>query len=142
MKDKISMKRYIDTRFETIIRRTDFFWKEVTPKRVGEYLNQLKADKDSMEKAFNIIDTPFNLNKDYVDGFLRAFDNEIELAKFYLELHKAKKDPNFNKWVYLKEEEKNKEIKEDWKRKAGDVWIISNGTSFLNIAMKKDNMMS
>ena len=75
--DKIRIKRYVETRFDTIIRRIDFFWQEITPKRVGEYLTQLKADKDAMKKAFNVVDSPFNLNRDYITNFLSAFDNDI-----------------------------------------------------------------
>ncbi len=140
--EKVNIKRYVETKFETIIKRTDFFWKGISLKSVGEYLNRLNADKDAMEKAFNVIDSPFNLDRDYIADFLRAFDNEIELAEFYLELYKARKNPNFDKWVFLTEEERNKGLEEDsWRKKSGDAWERSNGR-VKAIIIIKDNTTS
>lgn len=139
-KDKVSIKRYTETHFDTVIKRTDFFWKGINPESVGRYIHQLKTEKKSVECAFDVIDSPFNLNRDFLKGIIRAFDNEIELAEFYLELYKAKKNKNFDRWVFITEEERNKGVEDSWREKSGDCWQRSNGRVKAVIEIKKNEV--
>ena len=87
------------------VKRREFFWKELSPVTVGDYLTELKKVRKELDNDWYV--RKLTRTDKFIDELKTAFDGEIKLCQFYFELHKKKKSKNFNKWRELSEQEKN-----------------------------------
>lgn len=108
-----------------IVRRE--IWKGVNPEGVGAYVKELEETKRELEKLPYSADRMFGIDKRKKE-IIDSIDHEIALCRFYFELNRRKKEPNFNEWVFLKKEDRQKALNEyDRWRVRGDSWTKTNG---------------
>jgi hypothetical protein len=70
-----------------------------------------------------LFDLDYNAEKE-IENLL---DNELKLCEFYFEIQKRMKKPDYNKWVFVKEADREKKLGEYSWTIEGDCWIKDNG---------------
>ena len=107
--------------------RRNQFWQGINEERVRGYNEELIEAKESLEKINWISRDFLDINNKKVEEKIGIINDEIELCNFYFEYCEKQKGENFDKWVYVKKEDRERLLHEvEWSIK-GDCWVRGNG---------------
>ena len=124
-----------------IPKRHGNFWDGVNQARVEEYRNELNEAKAELERLSWVQQKLLETNDKRIEELKGLVNDELELCDFYSEYIVRQQEENFDKWFYVKREDREKVLHEQWGVK-GDCWIKHNGKIRTIIAFDTTRMMT
>ena len=122
--------------------RRNQFWQGVKKEQVTEYHRELTEAKESLEKINFVSRNFMEISSKKVEEKIGIIKDELDLCDFYLEYQKNQNDENFDKWIYVKKEDREKVLHEaEWNIK-GDCWVRKNGKIGTLIAFDTTGLMT
>jgi len=127
------------------IRRVSaYFWQGVTEENVlryqadlGNAIEELDAVTWNQKQLLSI------KNNDIKEGVLGILKDELDLCHFYFEYNQRQEEENFDRWFFVKQEDRKTVLNEpDWVRVEGDCWIRYNGKTRAIITIDESGTMT
>lgn len=127
-----------------IMRVSSYFWQGVTEENVRRY----QADLEQAIAALDAVTWDQRRLLDIKDddikaGVLGILKDELDLCRFYFEYIQRQEEENFDRWFFVKQEDRKKVLSEpDWARVVGDCWIRYNGKTRATITLDESGTMT
>lgn len=115
-----------------IVDRHQYFWKGISVETVKMYKDDLEKKRDSIKESGWRIQ---EISNSYISTVVNTIEKEIKYCEFYLDHFEKMKEPDFDKWIFTKENDRT-DVSDWQKAQRGDCWARSNGKIHVTIDVK------
>jgi len=124
-----------------VLKRSNRFWQGLNEEGVKEYKKELTEAKANLEKTTFEQRELLKISSKKIEETVSIIEDELGLCNFYFEYLEKQKEDNFDNWFYVKKEDREKVLDEEWNIK-GDCWARYNGKVMTLIAFDTTGMMT
>lgn len=124
-----------------VVSRQRFFWDEVNEDKIKAYIKELEGNIEELRNE-DTTQSFFGIHHEEIQEIVSMLKNEVKKAKFYFEYLERQNEDNFDKWIFVKKEDR-KEVLGDYEWNVyGDCWIRTNGKIQVKIEFDTRKIMT
>jgi len=125
------------------VKRGGIFWQGINEETVGTYQGVLEEDIEALETLTWTQGRLLGIGDHMKNEIFGLLKDELNLCCFYFEHIQRQKEENFDKWFFVKQEDRKTILNElDWRRREGDCWVRYNGKTQATITLDTSGMMT